>query len=280
MWAGGCCKVRCMCLSVLSAFLILSHCVDAATPAETDSAVFSLDANSILTFFCDYALLIDRGVTHSPLGGTPEDLITENIKRNVQLQKFLNLTEGQLKELSTPAFTSRIVDPKAAGSTTPDNTIEVDKPHKTTNGFEAILNDEQMTKLPLLYLNLEGLKAISRPEFRALINITRDEQKAVRELATAASDRSYAIHRGIFSMRNNQMSDLPKLNLELRQMSAELDRKILDLLSDAERMRLAGVVVQAAAIASFIQGPGAGSSMELLNDCTMKVDGLEIENPH
>jgi hypothetical protein len=78
------------------------------------------------------------------------------------------------------------------------------------------------------------------------------------------TDRARVVHGRIFTLRNDQLSDMPKLNLELRQMSAELDRTVLSLLSDAERLRLAKVVMEAAEVAESVKGLGEGCSLQLL----------------
>ena len=127
-----------------------------------------------------------------------------------------------------------------------------------------MLDDQQQAKLSLLYLHIEGLRAIRRPEFRALIGITSETQEQVSALSASFTERARVIHGRVFTLRNDQLPDLPKLTLELRQMSSELDRAIVRLLGDAVRIRLARIIVDAGDIAMWVEGPGAGCSLQIL----------------
>ena len=257
------CRVRSLCLCMLCALAVDDHSVLATSPGTTN-VMSSLDANGVLVFFCDYALLVDRGVAHSPFGGTAENLFVLNMKEDDRLRKLLNLTDDQSKALlalpPSAAFLRSEATKAAPGSDSRGQETLDERP----SAFEAILNDEQKSKLPLLYLNVEGLSAIRRPQFRALIGITLETQQRVSQLVVDYTERARLVHGRIFTLRNDQLADVPKLNLELRQMSAELDRTVLSLLSDAERLRLAKVVMEAADVAESVKGLSVGCSLQLL----------------
>jgi hypothetical protein len=54
------------------------------------------------------------------------------------------------------------------------------------------------------------------------------------------------------------MVSLPAMNMQLRKLSAELDRKIADLLASDQRERLARMLVRASNVEGFVPHPGVG----------------------
>lgn len=133
-------------------------------------------------------------------------------------------------------------------------------------------DEQQRKKLLLVYLNLEGLMAIRRPEFRDLIGLTPDEQHRISQLSTEEMDRARLVHLQIFSLQNQDIPQLPKLILKLRRMSTDLDWKIVKMLTRPERVRLAKLVVQAAEIGDLIYGSDGGCTLEMLERASVKTE--------
>ena len=90
----------------------------------------------------------------------------------------------------------------------------------------SLLTTEQQEKLPLIYLNIEGLAALRRTEFQALIGLTLKEQEKIADVYNEVASyggRANVGHRGLFTLRNDQLFHAAKsFNLLLLTLDVAL----------------------------------------------------------
>ncbi len=112
---------------------------------------------------------------------------------------------------------------------------------------------------PGVYLNLEGMLAIVRPEFQKLIDIPFQKQKKILKLAIDTYNEKASIYfRMIFTLRNEDDSReiVPHWHGLLRKEMEMLDLKILRMLSRDEQEKLLKVVRLSYHQRPFIHGAG------------------------
>lgn len=233
----------------------------AAAPPESKEILTLSSPEDVLHFFGDCALLIDRGVANSPLGDSADEWILDNLTTSPELSAFLGLSDDQRNVLSQEKHhlavpSNNDIDPKDA--------LMLDDEFALTaqRQLEKLLDANQRAKLPLIYLNLEGLMALRRHQFRDLIGISPQEQKkviaVVAHLLDSEGGAANMIHKTIFTLPSDQLQGLPRLNLELRQLSADVDHKIINELTVDQRDQLATIIVEASKVAHLVQGSGVG----------------------
>ena len=101
--------------------------------------------------------------------------------------------------------------------------------------------------------------ALRRPEFDDLLCMSDQLVKKIEAVASEYLEGDARLLYGkLFTLRNNQKKAVPRINFELRLLSAELDHKISNLLSADHRSRLKPVIQEALRITDFTKGPGIG----------------------
>lgn len=246
-----------LCVVILSVQLSASTADDIP---ESKQVLHLSSSQDVLSHFASCALLIDRGITNSPFAGTADECILEALGDSPELRGFLGVSDDQVATNSHPedARASKVGEEGAGTIDFLDDGYAL----AARDRIEGLLDDRQRTKLPVLYLNFEGLLAVRRYQFRALIGISPHEQEEIVKLArTYVDSRSAAakaVHKRVFTLRNEELHLLPQLNLQLRQLSSELDHKIANVLTKDQRERLAAIVIQASQVTDLIQGPGVG----------------------
>ena len=105
-----------VCVLTLSVFAVMPRPVVATIQKESPRSLSQLDANGVLEFFCQYALVIDRGIVHCPFGGATDNLVMENLKREEGSGPPPELdgqsVEGDIVECSDAA---QVVRPEVGG---------------------------------------------------------------------------------------------------------------------------------------------------------------------
>lgn len=218
----------------------------------------ALTENQVIRFFCDYANLADRGIARSPFQKSVDEWVFESLVQSKSLKTALSVSEDQIDSLLSAC---RLNKDKAVNRNGYEETVE---PSTISRAFESTLTAEQLRDLSLLYLKLEGFMAVRRTEFRDLIGVTIEDQNRIDAILKKYADRARALHGTIFTLPNNQFEMLPKLNLELRALSAKLDREIADSLSDSQRLLLAETIIKAAAPKYLIETPAEEFSLSVL----------------
>lgn len=219
------------------------------------------NSEDILFFFSDCALLADRGLTNSPFAGSADEIILDSLTHSTELCKYLGISKDQIAILSRSENTLLTQD-QEDDSRKINFIFDDEYALAARDRLDQLMDDKHKMKLAFLYLDFEGLMAIRRRQFRNLIEISLDDQMEVVRIANEYVDSKSAaakvLHKRIFTLQQEKLQLLPRLNLELRQLSSELDHKIANALSKDQRERLAAIVVQAMKVTDLIQGPGVG----------------------
>ena len=219
--------------------------------AHADEEPTEEQVDGVLTAFCAESMLFDRGFTNTLFAGSADEWIATRLANDVAFQTALGLTEQQVNRLLGPPSTPFSVEEAAEGWPHADD--------RYSGHLRSILTEDQKALLPNLYLHLEGMPAVLRPEFTDLIGITAEEQTQIRKLAEEAfSEAASPIHRGIFTARSQEeLQDyLPFYHAELRKAAAALDAKILMTLSPDARRRLLPIIRKGRPLRAVVYGAG------------------------
>jgi hypothetical protein len=213
------------------------------------------DDNQVLLVFCDEGRLVDRGVTHTIFAGPMDCWIAGLISRDLNFAREFEITNDQIKKAKLIGTEGR---PRAKKEVVDRTLLSFERDEQTCEEqLSEILTPQQQAKLPLIYLNLEGLMALRRSCFRDRLNLSVDRQVEIVKVVEKCLDKqAYPIHRAIFSLSNDQLSEYPTLVLGLRGVSAELDRHILEMLSDKQRQKLVPLIRNAYELRNVVRGPG------------------------
>jgi hypothetical protein len=218
--------------------------------------------NPELLEFCEDGYLINRGVTNSLFCGPAETWIIDRYTKDAAFCKALEISDEQaerirrrnrddLRDVPIPfTLKSRLAE---------EAMIAVEKqrwPEKAH--LVSTLTAKQAEKLPAIFLQLEGLIALRRIEFRKLIGLTLDKQQQIVALHDACNEEfALQYHRGIFTLRNDNGYLAPSIALQLRMISVALDHEILDTLSAEHQRRLSPIIAEARTFRFVARGPGA-----------------------
>lgn len=172
--------------------------------------------------------------------------------------------------LKDSAFKNSLVDMKAApdygGEPTAEELAEPDRKtadlprnriwwrYQPHDGFRKAMlqemSDDQRTKLPLVYLELEGMMALCRPEFIKLFE-TQEKRMAIRKIVEDAYEARIEPMQSLMWRVNGHPAMLT-LRAHQRRACVDLDCKIVLELSSVERDRLVECVERSNPIAGKI----------------------------
>lgn len=228
----------------------------AAEVPESPEVLYCSTPQGAIAYFSNTALLVDRGLTRSPFYGSTDELILGSLIRPTGLRDFLEITPEQLASLQQRSK-PQARNPSAYNA-------EATQPFDTVSGTQArkrlteILVDDQVAKLPIVYLALEGLTALRREEFHVRLGLSQDQVKEIIDLSSNYSERARNLHKAIFGLSNEELQSLPKINLELRMLSAALDHEIAEILRNEQHKRLVELIERAIEVSDRVHGPGVG----------------------
>ena len=244
---------------LLTLLLVVSWIVrsDVALSDERATITFT-SSKSILSFFADYALLVNRGIANSPFARSADEWIIERLRSSEAFRKELGVGAEEFAALSND---SRDTEIASIGKSEDEDSEENSSREAVFSGFdfddkmaarirlEQNLNDVQQARLAEIYLNIEGYLAIRRPWIRRHIGISKTQLAEIADAATSGihdhNDGSLKAHGGIFALSNDEAHLIPKVLDELRHKSAALDHQIARCLSADQKERLAEIVCRA-----------------------------------
>lgn len=245
--------------------ILISALNSSYSQGETNSHSESLssESNMQLEYFCECGLLVDRGLANSsPFIESADTWIVMLLQSNQQFRKYLEISIQQGEAFSaylySPDFSS-----DAKGHSLAIIGFDTPKSFAIRDNFVKELSKSQHRKLLLAYLDLEGLMALRRSGFRELLSIDGRLLERITDICNESwEDDVRLLHGRLFTLRNNQKEEIPRINLELRLQSVKLDRKILSLLSENQRVILAPIIQDALKITEFVIGPGIGGNLQ------------------
>lgn len=198
--------------------------------------------------FCEKAILAERGISCDFfLFGTDRWIKDELLSRQGFKEALLRTPD--LSEYSTGACAAEI-DANAED-------FEIPIVWFTSSSFRPLLleklTEAEVRRLPGIYLRLEGLAALVRPEFGKLFE-NQDSQKKIEKLF-----KKHGKSAGFFYNRSiaHHLSDDDFIVYQagLRRLSADLDREILQMLTPAERKRVAQFLKKSSELDSIVVPP-------------------------
>lgn len=274
-----------------------SFLIAAAIPAAP-SNLQAEDATQKAIDFCDRALLRDRGVANTDFAGKSDDWLMMHFILNKKLRQQMNVTPNQLRQLTleatdyaTMAYILKMSEKElralteevcngADGASTAINgkpTIAADAAEsdqrpsdtdeplplwnpKTQAAFKTHLPVSQLNRLDLLYLNLEGLSAIVRPNLAKRLALYGEQcRKIVSEINTCRENDSLPLHRVLFTLNKGNTLTEAGIERQLRRVSQQLDKKILKHLDAKQITALAQITDNAKAWEPLTVNPGIGT---------------------
>lgn len=210
--------------------------------------------------FCQQAILHDRGLSNSLLAGNSDRWIVEELlKEKVFIQALgglrSDLEQDSDKEDAGQGRVRKETSRKRQASRTSGWAEFYTKHSEETEILEKQLTEEGRARLPSVYLQLEGLIALIRPEFQNIFDEPKAAQDKIRELTNKlVSQKAGPLHQTLFALPDFEQA--PIYAAELRRVSAELDWKIVEILSPAERLRLLTAIRKARRFEKVVHGPG------------------------
>jgi hypothetical protein len=203
-----------------------------------------------LQAFCNTGALMDRGLANTPFSHGTDAWVNTQLLTDAQLVDIIS-------QLQPPSFQS-----------VPSSENPVDKDildelyfQRTDEIQEAIRQkggQDVFAKLPYVYLRVEGLMALSRPELRGVFDEPDHTQPLVRRLYVRAwEDQASLAHRALFTLPSEATDEAPTYVAMLRRVTADIDCRALDLLSPAEQQRLLVVIESSRSLDRLVYGPGS-----------------------
>ncbi len=209
-----------------------------------------------LLHFCQLGRLVSRGMANSFMLGTTDAWIVRHALHDEAFAEALEVTQEQLKR--TELEDARYFAPP----TTEDlaNKALTKRDRAPGWGYHRWLKEhltaDQHDKLPQIYLHIEGLTALRRPVYRDLIGVTLEEQKTIVNVVDEYEKRNFGGHQVIQFTAPDERYMLAIVESALRWQSANLDLKILVLLSREQREQLYGLFKDEWMFED-IEGPGS-----------------------
>lgn len=219
-------------------------------PAEDSQSDDQKQMDQKLAAFANVAILQDRGLTCTPFAGSSDRWILERLLGNERFMAGLRASEPTSDYVDEEAMKAwpKLTDKKAHGML----------PCLTDDGarddLAKKLTAEEMEKLPGVYLRLEGFMALSRPEFAELFEDRTTQEQITKTVTNTFHEKAGPIHRTFFSFPIDEEL-MPLYHGELRKVSAELDLKILMMLSETEQVRLRNLLTKSKSLNRVVQAP-------------------------
>lgn len=206
---------------------------------ETDSKLFA---------FCRMAVLHDRGLTCTIFAKNTDRWIVDQLLPKDSFRQALDASKD----------TSSFNAPKDAASTRASNqasegiVARYQQKDESTNTLYSRLSADQRSRLPGVYLRMEGLVALTRSGFAGLFENQETPQR-IRQLAEDTfREKAAPVHRAIFAMKD--VDELATYHSELRLISADLDWRIVQLLTAIERQRLLEIIQKSRSLDDAVSG--------------------------
>lgn len=231
------------------ALALLSASYASSSGEESTGFDVEKEKDRKLIAFCQSAILQQRGLACTPFAGSSDKWILEKL---VPDERFLKaLDESQ----DTSLFASQDASPQKKKSKS-NNVVGLrQQPDTYTDTLSSKLKPAQLQKLPGVYLHVEGLMALCRPDFSKLFDDIKTQER-VRDLVEETWSNKLSLgHRALFTLKT--LDEAPLFELELRRGSAELDMQIAKLLNEKERDRLLDLISRSSAMSRFVHGPPA-----------------------
>jgi len=201
--------------------------------------------------FCEQALLTDRGLIISPfIGGSDQRILTYQL-HDEKFRKALNSTGDTTDFTDFQALNETLKIPPSGENDLPY--LGRSSTSATQELFQKISPDEQK-RLPGLYLRLEGLSALVRPDFAKLFEKPETVQK-IEALAKKYAEPAGRYHLRLFSSPPLTDDDLTICASRLRRLSADLDIAILCILTPLERQRVVTLLRKSSDLQPLIRQP-------------------------
>jgi len=194
------------------------------------------DSDRKLTVFCQSGLLESRGVAVTPFARTSDFRICEGLKQIPAIQTALGVTDADLARAASIRATRRqTVESK-------EFTPAYQLPDEYSEQLQSVIPDKNRKVLLYLYLRLEGLEALCRPEFVEILGLTPATHRSISVMAQKAYEKAQPKYHGLFMDGAVEELDRVEITLELRQTSVELNKQILNILTRTERIKLLKLV--------------------------------------
>lgn len=191
--------------------------------------IYADDDGQALSAFCEAGLLFDRGAAVHAFMGSSNQWIAEHDLKNDRFRKAL---------ADAPPF-PRLADDSSPHVEDYQNPAVVMWPlfRVTPGEWLEDLSEAEFDRIGGVYLRLEGMLALGRPEFRGLLDAPDRGDRFV-SLAQEIYERRIApINRAYFTGVPRPL--VPLYRVEVRRDAVNIDKTILLELSDGERKRLA-----------------------------------------
>ena len=224
---------------------------------DNESQLSLSESDIDLLYFCESGRLVTRGIANGTLAGPIDAWIVQQAIPCDQFAKLLAISPEQklaAKVTSSEYFASPT-------KTDADREALIRRDRAPGWGYrrwlEENLNNEQKSKLPQIYLQIEGLMALRRPIFRELVGISPKEQKALARVIDEHDGKAKGGDAAVFvSIGPDQRYRLPLFESVLRWQSASLDLELLKLLNRNQRQKLHAVLKKDEHLYKGIHGPG------------------------
>jgi hypothetical protein len=223
-----------------------------AISEEPDGIDLQKESDRKLFAFCQGAILRQRGLACSPFAGTTDKWILEEFVPTLRFAKTLD------DSLDTSTFSAKDIE-----EVTQENALKwkssvvqyYQRHDKTTDLLISKLTPPQLRRLPGVYLHVEGLMALCRPQFAQLFEDTSSQDRIRKLVEDTWSKEGSPLHRCLYSLKTRE--EAPLLELDLRKCSAELDLRIVKLLSEKERHRLVEIISNSLGMSRIVSGAPA-----------------------
>jgi len=238
-------------LSLLFTSPLLGQTKDELSRFEAIDLESELDRELIA--FCQGALLNQRGLSCSPFAGNTDRWILNGL---LQQQGFLMAIDAS-KNIAVFSSESLCPDPKPKPvDSKPEDIVTFYQVHNHfSDDLKKRLTEQQVQRLPVIYLYTEGLMALCRPEFTKLFD-NKESQERIRKMANEAWTKdAQKLHQSIFVSMD--LREAPSVEVELRKISYRLDCQIANILTKSERIKVLDIVSKSDSIRRVTRGAPA-----------------------
>jgi hypothetical protein len=282
----------------------------ASAKAQSTDDLSAVDVN-ILEDFYNAALKWDRGVANSPFAGSTDEWLAMHMVLNRHLgdrmqlaleqihmlvpqirvrATVMGLSEQELERLQGERKNERNSGLKSEDSATTFDPSVAEAPPTELGHFANInvsaqknvarvLNAAQLDILDCLYLNLEGLVAISRPHLAKRLSLTPDQQTEVwKALRDNLDNISLAYHQALFTLNKDSKPETKEAIIKsLRESSARLDRRVGTVLTTQQQRDLVHILKECRQWDDSVVSPGAlaQATLENIKQASQKTSSIK-----
>lgn len=269
--------IRWLTFLILFILLVTPHFVPSLQADEPCWANFDLGNPDELHLvaFCEQALFNDRGLTISPFVGGSDNWILQHLLPNEEFRKALIKSEATSEFADLEALKESLEESlrAAAGEEAERKHPMMSSDYATEELFQK-LSPEEQKRLPGLYLRMEGLLTLLRPDFAKLFENPETPEK-ILSLAEIHGERAAMFHRGLFSSSQCPEDNITICKAGLRRASADLDNAILCLLTPLERQRVVTLLRKSNDLQPYIKSPQEG--MFVLHERTCGINQTSVD---